>query len=184
MRTILVTYASKHGATAEIAQSIARVLRSFELDVTARRVENIESLSEFDAVVMGSAIYLGEWIDTSAEFLERYQADLEDKAIWFFISGPTGEGDPLNLLKAPLVPDSIRATVDAINPVEVKLFKGKIDLRRLPPDQRKIVKAANVPRGDFRDWDVIQAWAKTLARTLREQSIIKKPDSTLMLLEE
>jgi len=183
MRSILVTYASKHGATAEISQAVARVLRSFELDVTARRVENIESLSEFDVVIMGSAIYLGEWIETSTEFLKTYQHDLKEKAVWLFISGPTGDGDPYNLLQGPLVPESVRELVDAIEPVEIKLFKGKIDLRRLPPAHRKIVKASNVPRGDYRDWDAIQTWAELLARTLKANSIIKKPMSALMLVE-
>lgn len=93
MTSILVTYASKHGATAEIAQKVARILKAFKLDVTARRVAYIEDISEYDALILGSALYLGEWMPDAVDFLEEHQEALKDKAVWLFASGPTGDGD-------------------------------------------------------------------------------------------
>ncbi len=184
MTNILVTYASKHGATAEIAQSIARVLKAFKFDVTARRVENIDDISDYDVVILGAALYLGEWIPQAVEFLNIYQSELKNKAVWLFASGPTGAGDSLDLLEGNFVPDEMQPLIDNIAPQEVKLFKGKIDLRRLPPEQRKIVKGANVPRGDYRDWDSIRNWAEDIARALSTTAIVKARENSMMLLED
>ena len=184
MTKVLVTYASKHGATAEMAQSVARVIKAFKLDVTARRVENIDDISTYDVVILGAALYLGEWIPEAVDFLYRYQAELKNKVVWLFASGPTGEGNPLDLLEGNFIPDDILPLIENIAPQEVKLFKGKIDLRRLPPQERKIVKGAKVPRGDYRDWKAIRAWAEALGQALSVTDIIKQPENSVMLVED
>jgi menaquinone-dependent protoporphyrinogen oxidase len=184
MTSILVTYASKHGATAEIAQTVAGVIKTFNLDVTARRVEYVDDVSEYDVVILGCALYLGEWITEALDFLATHQAELATKVVWLFVSGPTGDGEAHELLGAALIPDEIRELLDTIAPQEIKLFKGKIDLRRLPPEQRKIVKAAKVARGDYRDWKAIQAWAETIGRSLSLKAIVAQSTQELVLVED
>lgn len=184
MVNILVTYASKHGATAEIAQTIARVMKTFEFEVTARRVGYIESVSEYDVLILGSALYLGDWIPEATDFLYQHQEELKNKRVWLFASGPTGEGDPLDLLDGDFISDELAPLIEIIAPREIKLFKGKIDLRRLPPEERRIVKAAKVARGDYRDWNAIGAWAEEIGRKLSMKTIDRQSEQQVIRLEE
>lgn len=183
MTSVLVTYASKHGATAEIAQEIARVLREYDLDVTARRVEYIDSITEYDAVICGVALYGNEWLAKGVEFLQNYGSELSNRIVFLFASGPTGEGDPLDLVDGGFVPAGLETLLEQISPREITLFKGKIDLRRLAPEDREIIKATGVPRGDYRDWDVIRQWAQATGNALSLKSLVKQPAKDLMIVD-
>ena len=59
---VLVTVASKHGATAQIGEVIADTLRNAGLPVATRQPEEVTSVDEYDAVVFGSAVYAGRWL--------------------------------------------------------------------------------------------------------------------------
>lgn len=180
MPKVLVTYASEHGATAEIAQTIARVMRQFDLDVTSRRIESIDNdVTNYDAVILGSAVYLGDWLEEAQVFLKRHQEKLSQIHVWLFSSGPTGDGDAVELMDGIIIPDSMSELVDNIRPREIKAFHGKIDLRRLPKNERAIIKAAGVPRGDYRDWDDIKHWAMEVSRALTVQSLMTQPVTAL-----
>jgi menaquinone-dependent protoporphyrinogen oxidase len=183
MPKVLVTYASEHGATAEMAQTIARVMRQFDLDVTSRRIEGINDITMYDAIILGSAVYLGDWLEEAQIFLERYQHSLAKIPLWLFSSGPTGEGNAVELVNGIIVPDSIRELVEFIQPREVRVFHGKIDLRRLPKNERLIIKTAGVPRGDYRDWDAIKQWAMDVSRALTVQSLVSSPESALTVAD-
>lgn len=163
MVKMLVTFASEHGATAEIAQMIARTLRRRGIDVIARRVEEVHDLNGVDGVVFGSAIYLGQWSQKGVDFLTGYVDQLEMLPTWLFSSGPTGRGDPITLLNGAIIPDELLPLVQQIRPADVVVFHGKIDLRRLPNHERDIIKATGIPRGDFRDWEAIKGWAGEVA---------------------
>ena len=180
MPKVLVTYASEHGATAEIAQTIARVMRQFDLDVTSQRVEAIkDKIEQFDVVLVGSAVYLGDWLENAKDFLAQHKDCLMNKQVWLFSSGPTGEGEALELVNGVSIPESMNELVEIINPREVKVFHGKIDLRRLPQNERHIIKTANVPRGDYRDWDAIRQWAMDISRSLTVNAITVQGETAL-----
>lgn len=163
MVKMLVTFASEHGATAEIAQMIARTLRRQGIEVIARRVEEVRELNGVDGVVFGSAIYLGHWSQKGVDFLTVHADRLETLPTWLFSSGPTGTGDPLTLVNGAVIPDELLPLVQQIRPADVVVFHGKIDLRRLPDSERAVIKATGVPRGDFRDWEAIRKWAGEIA---------------------
>ena len=171
MTKVLVTFASSHGATAEIAQVIGTVLRDNQLVVDVRRMEDIKDISAYDALVVGSAIYIGEWIDLAKHFLTEHTDNLRHKYVWLFSSGPTGEGNALELLDGVRLPESVEAIAAEIQPRDVAVFGGKIDLRRLRKNERIIVKAADVPKGDFRNWHAIKFWAQQIADALKTVAI-------------
>lgn len=56
---ILVTAASKHGATAEIAKAIAEALQTRGLEVTVASVEQVDRIDGYGAFVLMSAVYAG-----------------------------------------------------------------------------------------------------------------------------
>ena len=61
MSRVLVAYGSRHGSTAEIAEAIAATLREAGLAVDCRKAGEVDSLDGYDAVVLGSAVYMRRW---------------------------------------------------------------------------------------------------------------------------
>ena len=68
---VLVTYSSKHGATAGIADRIGDVLRDAGLDAEVWPAAEVDGVEEYGAVVAGSAVYLGSWLKDVTGFLRR-----------------------------------------------------------------------------------------------------------------
>ena len=66
MTTVLVAYASKHGATAEIAAAVAQTLNECGLRAACMNASEVESLEPYDAVVLGSAVYMKRWRERRA----------------------------------------------------------------------------------------------------------------------
>jgi menaquinone-dependent protoporphyrinogen oxidase len=170
---ILVAYASKHGATREIAERIADTLGAAGQHAQARPVRAAGELAGYDAVVAGSATYTGHWLKEAAEFVRRNRAVLATRPVWLFSSGPLGtqatdaKGQDLRVAAEPKEVAEFRA---AIGPRDHRVFFGALDpgklsfaersLRRLPAAR------AVLPEGDFRDWAEIDAWAGSIAHNL------------------
>lgn len=169
MTKVLVTYASSHGATAGIARTITNLLRDNGLVVLLKRMEDDPAVNEADAVVFGSAVYIGDWLPKAVEFVKRHEVELCQRPCWVFSSGPTGGGNPVELLNGSLLPESVQEIIERVDPREVVVFHGKIDLRRLTKNERTIVKAAKIPKGDYRNWHAIKFWAQHIADTLKAE---------------
>jgi menaquinone-dependent protoporphyrinogen oxidase len=159
--TVLVTAASKHGSTQEIADVIASELRDAGIQVRSAPIDEVHDLSGVDAVVLGSAIYIGNWLPEARAFVERYQAELAHLPLWLFSSGPIGDdpqptGDPLGAMKI----------IATLHPREHCVFAGKLDRRDLGIGERVVSRVVHAPEGDFRDWDAIRAWSREIAAAL------------------
>lgn len=163
---ILVAYASKHGATAAVAAKIAAVLEEAGYDSQLRIVDRVEALDGYDAVVLGSAVYAGQWLREAARFLERNQKALARVPVWLFSSGPTGEGDPAELLKGWRFPEALQPIADEIGSEDIAVFGGALDWDSLNIAEKMIVKGVKAPLGDFRDWEMVEDWAESIASML------------------
>jgi menaquinone-dependent protoporphyrinogen oxidase len=159
---LLVTYASKYGSTAEIAEVIGKELRKREYEVEVRPVEQVGSLAEYDGFVIGSALYAGTWLKPAAEFLRSNQDLLAGRPVWLFSSGPTGEGDPNEILEGWTFPGDLAAVVETIKPKDVILFHGSINPDKLSFGEKMILKSVKATVGDYRDWLVIRTWASLI----------------------
>lgn len=166
MKKILVTYASKYGSTAEIAATIGNTLSEQGFEVKVAPVDAIRDLSAYDAVVVGSAVYAGNWLANAADFLEHFADVLAQKPVWLFSSGPTGEGDASELLGDWTFPGTLQPVADKIKPRDVALFHGKIDPERLHWGERLLVRAMRGATGDFRNWDTIREWAMSITQAV------------------
>jgi menaquinone-dependent protoporphyrinogen oxidase len=165
--SVLVTYASRHGATREIAERIAEVLRAEGLHPDILPLENRPDPSGYQAVLLGTALYAGRWRGLAVRFLEHYDAILAAKPFWIFCSGPTGEGDPVALLEGRIVPPMHQKLVDSVKPREVKVFSGALDPDTINVLERMVIRMVKAPTGDFRNWDDIEAWARSVAAVLQ-----------------
>jgi menaquinone-dependent protoporphyrinogen oxidase len=167
MTKVLVAYASKHNSTAEIANAIGTVLKqSNTLQVDIRSVEAVEDTKRYDAIVLGSAVYAGQWQPKAADFLKQHKTELEQRLVWLFSSGPVGEGDPQTLLKGWKFPVALQPIADRIKPRDIALFHGNVDPSKLSLFEQLLIKGGHAPVGDFRDWDMIRAWATSIAQVL------------------
>ena len=166
MGKILVAYASKYGSTAEIAAEIVKVLQLGEHTVDVRPVDEITTARGYDAVVLGSAVYAGSWMSAAAGFMENNIAALTKIPVWLFSSGPTGEGDPAELLDGWTFPENLELLASQIGPRDKAVFHGNIDFKKLKWAERLLIKSLRASTGDARDWDMIRAWAEGIRATL------------------
>ena len=167
-KKVLVTYATKHGATAEIAEKIAELLQEAGLPTDVAPVKQVKELTPYSAVILGSAVYIGRWRKEAVKFLENNEQALAGRDVWLFSSGPTDEGDPVELLEGWKLPEKLQPAAERIQPHDIAVFHGVLDLDTLNFIERTMLSKMDVPVGDFRDWEMITAWATAVADTLRE----------------
>lgn len=161
---VLVAAASRHGATAELANAIADGVRSAlpgTADVVVRRPRDVDDVSEYDAVVLGSAVYFGHWLEEAHDLLLRCAIPLWERPVWLFSSGPVGipERPPEALL-------DIDEEVRLARPRDHRIFPGRLERAGLDVGERLMVTALRAPEGDFRPWDAAAGWGASIGRAL------------------
>lgn len=164
--TVLVAAASRHGATREIAAAIAHELADAGIEVDVKQIEEVSEVARYEGVVLGSAVYMGVWLEPAKQFVAQHDDELAACPTWIFSSGPTGDPPRPTADKAVQI-DSITAS---IKPREHRLFAGKLDKNTLSFAERAVVLAVRGAEGDFRDWDEITAWARGIAKTLQTRT--------------
>lgn len=160
--TVLVTAASKHGATFEIAERLALEISACGQTAVCLRPDDVADIDGYDGVVLGSAVYAGHWLKPATELVDRLAPQLQERRVWLFSSGPVGEPDP----KPDGDPVDVAEVVAATGALEHRILPGKIDRAVLGFAERAIVRALRVPDGDFRDWDAIRHFAAQIAAEL------------------
>jgi menaquinone-dependent protoporphyrinogen oxidase len=183
MRRALIVHASRHGATAGIAERIGETLRAADIEVIVAPAAEQPDPTDFDAYVVGSGVYMGSWLKEGIEYLERNAERLRTRPTWLFSSGPlpnsskaqSTDEDPYGGALGPADgPGSggrrkVEGLAQLIGVRDHKILQGAYDpkdppkalserLARMMPAVKDIL-----PEGDFRQWDVIEAWAKEIA---------------------
>jgi uncharacterized protein YjbI with pentapeptide repeats/menaquinone-dependent protoporphyrinogen IX oxidase len=162
---ILVAYASGSGSTAEVAEAIGEVLRRDQMTAEVRSVKQVDDLSPYDAVVVGSSIHFGRWLPEAIAFVETHRTSLARMPVAYFltclalINESAESRDQVLTYLEPVL-----QLAPEIEPVALGLFAGSLN-----PEIGLI--APGGPYGDFRDWEVIRAWAGEVGTILQS-----KPD--------
>jgi menaquinone-dependent protoporphyrinogen oxidase len=165
---ILVAYASKYGATAQIAEKIALRFVKSGLTAEALSAKKVTGLAEYKAILLGSGVYMGMWLKEAADFLKTHESELAKMPVWFFSDGPTGAGDPKELMKNWTFPEDLKPIADRIKPRGIVSFHGVIEMSKLNFAEKLIIKGVKAPIGDFRDWDMINDWADGITDALKD----------------
>ena len=131
-------------------------------------VKQIGDVTPYKAVILGSAVYIGRWRKEAVKFLKKNEQQLTERDVWLFSSGPTGDGDPSELLDGWQFPGGQQDIADRIQPHDIVVFHGSVDIEKLNFIERSMAKNVDVPVGDFRDWQAITEWATAVAETLKE----------------
>ena len=166
-KKVLVAYASKHGATLEIAERIGEKLaeNNFQVDVVSAK--QVTDLSAYGTVLIGSGVYIGQWIKEAVKFVQSNETTLMELRVWMFSSGPTGEGDASELVQGWKLPRTIQENVDRIKPEGIVVFHGALIDEKLSWLERWMIGKVGAAPGDFRDWKKIDLWAQEIAEKLQ-----------------
>lgn len=158
---VLIAHASKHGSTASIAREIGTVLTVAGCEVTVLPVDQVTELEKFDAIVLGSAIYYGHWLENASRFAKRHRDILRARPIWLFSSGPLGdEPQPKN------DPRAFRSLLEMTSARSHAIFNGKLQREGLSRTERLVLHVVHAPEGDFRNWSNVREWANGIADEL------------------
>lgn len=170
---VLVAYASKHGATAGIAERIGTELRCSGLDADVLPIDSIPNVANYDAYVLGSAVYIGSWMKDAMQFVHQHASTFAMRPIWLFSSGPLGDdpadgqGDDRH---ESIKPKQIADLEALLRPREHQIFFGALDRSGFGLRERVITAMPGsdklLPEGDFRNWPEIEAWAQAIAADL------------------
>jgi menaquinone-dependent protoporphyrinogen oxidase len=166
MMKVLIGVASRHGSTSEIGERIARRLRHDRHDVTVLAIGDrsgngdVADLDQYDAYVVGSAVYEGHWMRAGRRFLLAHADAMRGAPVWLFSSGPVGDD------QVGVEHDQVAKLVDAVDALDHRVFKGRLDRSELGRVERWIVDVVRAREGDYRDWAEIDAWSEKLAAHL------------------
>jgi len=174
---VLVACASKYGSTKGIADFIGEKLRQQGMQVDVQEVRSVKNAADYDAFVIGSAVYMFHWLKEAKQFLSKNSVLLINHPVWLFSSGPVGtqpkdaKGRDLLEVSGPKELDELR---DLVKPRDHKVFFGALDGTRLTGTIGFAYKLARrsqaareaMPEGDFRNWKEIEAWAGKIAGEL------------------
>lgn len=173
---VLVAYATRHGATAGIAERVAAALTDAGLPAEARPVQEVRDVEPYDAVVLGGAAYMFHWLKPAVTFARRHRKQLAARPVWLFSSGPLGsdlvDKEGRNVLETTR-PKEFDELETLLRPRGEQVFFGAFDPDAAPVGlaERFVhhMPAARqaLPAGDFRDWPAIEAWAAQIAAELK-----------------
>lgn len=162
----LIAYSSKHGSTADLALRMGLVLSHANIMADVLSVDEVEDLSFYDNVIIGSAVYIGQWQKKAVKLLKQNKEILAGKRVWLFSTGPTGEGDPQELMNGWKFPDALQSTAETIKPMDIKIFHGALDESKLNTLEKMTIKMVKAPMGDFRDWQEVEKWGKEISEAI------------------
>ncbi len=159
-KKILIAYASKAGSTAEIAARMGQTIAKNNATVDVLPVSKVSDLSADSTVIVGSAIRVGKPLPEALSFIEKNQAALQKLPFHMFIVCMTLKDDTEeNRKTVSAYLDPIRALV---KPATEGLFAGVMDMRKLGLLEQFMIRMMKTPTGDFRNWDLINAWAASV----------------------
>jgi menaquinone-dependent protoporphyrinogen oxidase len=172
---VLIAYDTIHGSTAEVGDRIGKNLCDQGFRVDLRLAAHVEDISEYDAVIVGSAIYKFAWLKDAKAFLQKSQTALAQLPTAYFIVGASmAEDTPENreAVKQAFVDPVLEEFAD-ITPLAIGLFGGAVDFAANEYNlfEWVVLKILGLILGysesaDWRNWDAIDSWSQELADEL------------------
>lgn len=170
---VLVGYATAHGSTQGIAERIAQGLRRLAIAADVRPMAEVDDLSGYDAVVLGSAIHGGNWLPEGQQFIERQSGVLRTRPVWLFSVSTLGDEESMfhpraaeRLRRMRKETPELARFRKTIGPREHRNFAGMIRRSDWPATGRAFFRAMGGRYGDHRNWAAIDAWTEQIVRAL------------------
>ena len=171
---ILITYSTRTGSTKGVSEFIGKTLTDLGESVDVLPMNDIDNLSDYSAVIAGSAIQSGKWLPEASEFIVTHKDELKKMPVAAFLVCMT-----LAMPKGEKYRETVSGWLDPvrsiISPIDVGLFKGALDIKKIPSFGDRLKFRLSVlfgvwKEGDHRDWDSIHDWTVKI-RTHLDRSI-------------
>jgi menaquinone-dependent protoporphyrinogen oxidase len=180
----LIVYGTRTGTTANTSEVIADTLRKvgYEVKIVDAKKEKVQSISEFDLIIVGSGIQMGKWTSEPEDFIKKHQKELTTKKLAFFVScggaNPLSEGEK----KTKEFDDAKRKYLEEksvefkVTPVALGFFGGCYDFNKMSWFFKKTLssikpklegagyKETKTDVYDLRDLNEIRNWTKELTK--------------------
>ena len=172
---ILVTYTSRFGSTAGVAEAIGKTLSEHGMQVEVLPMKEVRDLTAYQAVVAGSAINGRAWLPEARQFIQAHQAELKTKPFAAFLVCMT-----LAMKNGEQYRNNVSTWLEPIRmvvrPVSEGLFAGALDISKIPSFSDRLKFRLSVlfgvwKEGDHRDWTAIRNWAESLAPLLFSEPV-------------
>lgn len=163
---ILVTYASRFGSTAGVAEAIGKTLAESGAQVDVFPMREVKDLSLYQAVVAGSAINAGAWLPEAMQFVKTHRSELNQKPFAAFLVCMTLAMRNADQYRGHVADWLVPVRV-LVRPLSEGLFAGGLDINKIPSFSDRLKFRLSVffgvwKEGDHRDWNAIHAWAEGL----------------------
>ncbi len=167
---LLVAYGTRYGSTREVAETVAATLTEQGIDTEVKQAREVRSLDGYDAVVLGTPLYMGALHKDVRALLERNKAAFEQTPFALFALGPIKADDGLDGSRAQLI--EALAKLPVPTPASTAVFVGAYDPARLGFKDKMIAALPASPlraeaAHDDRDWDAIRDWTRDVSGQLR-----------------
>jgi len=164
---VLVAYGTWAGSTAEVAEEIGKTLREAGLSVDVKSARDVDDVSAYGGVVVGSGVRAGRLHPHVRKFLKAHYAALGEIPVAYFVVCLSMMKDTEEERREAMgYLDGAREAAPQVEPIGVGLFGGVMDFSKLGGPMRLMMRTMKSPEGDYRDWDAIQAWAREIQPAL------------------
>lgn len=169
---VLITYASRAGSTAGVAEFIGKTLTESGLDVDVLPMQDVRDLTPYQAVVAGSAIQRQKWLPEAMRFVQKHKEALARRPVATFMVCMTLAMKNEQWREQAGVEAWLEPVRKTVRPVSEGYFAGALDISKIPSWVDRIKFRVSVmlgiwSEGDHRDWTKIEAWARAFPAKLR-----------------
>lgn len=165
-KPVLVTWATRSGSTAEVAQTVAQTLRSAGLGVECRPIRDVHTLENCGPIVLGIPLYIGRLHRDGRRFLRTFRQPLAERPVALFVLGPVHDKEE-EFATARRQLNAQLAHYPSFAPITHEIFAGRWDPEKLGPLFRMLPVVRRIPAHDARNWVAIHAWAESLCERFR-----------------
>lgn len=164
-RRLIVTYATRYGSTADVAEGMAEVIREqHAVHVDVMPTTHVRDLRPYSGVVVGSSIINDRWLPEADDFIERFHTPLKQVPVAFFITcGSLQKGTEAERIVVRYVQELQQHPV---TPTHIGVFGGEIDFNALSSVEKYVTHIKHLPSGDHRNWEAIREWGIYTGRVL------------------
>jgi menaquinone-dependent protoporphyrinogen oxidase len=166
--TVLVAYATRSGSTAELAHTVAEVLREYGMKADVLPAREVRSVLEYDAVVVVAALYIGRLHRDARHFLDRYRQWLKELPVALFVPGPVQNVEK-DFAAARQQLDKQLMRWPWLSPVAAQVVGGVWNPANLGFPYNWIPALRRMEATDARNWEQIRAAARDVAACLQAE---------------
>lgn len=175
MRSVLILFATSHGATRRIGEKLAADLRAAGHHVVLHDLAaRPPRPAGFDAVVLGSRVHFDRHARSLRRYVRRHRGSLDPRRTWLYsvsLSATDGHQDPSGYLAA-----FVRRSGFA--PHRMVAFAGSLAYPEYGPLTRRVMERISARRGldtdtsathEYTDWTAVSRLGREIGEALAGQ---------------